>query len=111
MWFGTEGGFSFFENGQLKSITMSNNLPNSWVTCILSINEKDILIGTDEGLAQYSWQSKEMTVFHNEEVSRRYIGVLKKTRNGDILVGEKDNVYIFNNGQFNKLLSLTNQVK
>ncbi|HIO79993.1 TPA: hypothetical protein EYG59_15560, partial [Candidatus Poribacteria bacterium] len=111
MWFGTEGGFSFFENGQLKSITMSNNLPNSWVNCIVSINEKEILIGTDEGLAKYNWQSKEMHVFPNEEVSGRYIGVLKKARNGNILVGAEDNVYIFNDSQFNKLLSLTNQVK
>ena len=93
MWFGTEGGFSFFENGQLKSISMADGLPNSWVNCMLAINEREMLIGTRGGLAKYNWQTKVLQEYKNEELTGKNIASLIKSNNGDILIAINHEVY------------------
>ena len=111
MWFGTEGGFSFFENGRLKSVNMGNGLPNSWVNCMVAINEKDMLIGTQGGLTKYNWQTKVLQEYKNEEFLGENITVLIKSQNGDILIGIDDTVYSLDNrGQIIKLFSLPEQI-
>ena len=108
MWIGTEGGFSFFENGQLTSVNMVNGLPNNWVRCMLAINEKEMLVGTRSGLVQFNWQTKDLKKNKNKELSGKNVAALIKNQDGDILIGADDTVYSLDSkNQIRKIFSLT----
>ncbi|MFK8037949.1 MAG: two-component regulator propeller domain-containing protein [Crocinitomicaceae bacterium] len=61
LWFGTDNGLSFFEYGEIKSLTTENGLSDNYIRCITQDSEGNLWVGTNKGISIIDPSEKEIS--------------------------------------------------
>ncbi|MFK8045895.1 MAG: two-component regulator propeller domain-containing protein [Crocinitomicaceae bacterium] len=61
LWFGTDNGLSFFEYGEVKTLTTVDGLSNNFVRSITQDHNGNLWVGTDQGISIIDPSEKEIS--------------------------------------------------